>query len=371
MTVFPTLLHIDWARIHGGESFTPWVPLLAPLSLLYGAAVRLHVATALRGKRKSLPGFVVSIGNLTTGGTGKTPAVHMLAEWACAQGFRVAVLSRGYGGRHRKGVLEVSDGETVFAGPEDAGDEPFLLAKKLRGIPVLTAKDRYSAGLLARRKHDSNFFILDDGFQHLTLKRDLDMVLLDAATPFGNGHLLPRGPLREPKSHLKRADAFIITRSHGPTGDGEIMAFCRKKFPHKPLFRSAHQPKTVVFPHSGKIFSSEHLKGMGVVAFAGIARPDVFKRTLTELGAEIRLFRRFRDHHTFTNQDILDLVRQKEALGADCLITTEKDWVRVERFVPHVSDMAYLTITFTLSPAPDAFLQMVKTASKCSADLDP
>ena len=371
MTLFSTLLHIDWAKIHGGESFTPWGPLLMPLSLLYGAGARLRIASAIRAKRNSLPGFVVSIGNLTTGGTGKTPAVHMLAEWACAQGFRVAVLSRGYGGRHRKGVLEVSDGETVFAGPEDAGDEPFLLAKKLRGIPVLTAKDRYSAGLLARRKHDSNFFILDDGFQHLTLKRDLDMVLLDAATPFGNGHLLPRGPLREPKSHLKRADAFIITRSHGPTGDGEIMAFCRKKFPHKPLFRSAHQPKTVVFPHSGKIFSSEHLKGMGVVAFAGIARPDVFKRTLTELGAEIRLFRRFRDHHTFTNQDILDLVRQKEALGADCLITTEKDWVRVERFVPHVSDMAYLTITFTLSPAPDAFLQMVKTASKCSADLDP
>lgn len=370
MTVFSKILHPDWARIHGGESSTPLCLLLAPMSLIYGFGAGLRTKFALRKKRERLPGFVVSIGNLTTGGTGKTPAVQWLAEWARKEGFRAAVLSRGYGGRRGKGVLVVSDGKTVFAGPDAAGDEPYLLAKYLRGIPVLTAKKRYRAGLLAYRKYGCDFFILDDGFQHLSLQRDLDLVLIDAVKPFGNGRLLPWGPLREPISHLARADAFIITRSREGEIDKRVPDLFPTRFPHKPLFRSAHQPKIVVFPHSGQIFYPEFIKDKRVVAFAGIARPGVFEETLRELGSDVLLFKRFRDHHNFSKQDLSGLIGQKEALGADFLITTEKDWVRAEKFLSLIPDAAYLTISFSLSPSPDVFFRMVKDASRQAAGMD-
>jgi len=370
MTVFSKIFHLDWASIHSGESSPPLCLMLAPLSLLYGFGAGLRLKIALKKKREKLPGFVVSIGNLTTGGTGKTPAVQWLAEWARGEGFRAAVLSRGYGGRHGSSVLVVSDGKTVFAGPDAAGDEPYLLAKNLRGIPVLTAKKRYQAGLLAHRKYGCDFFILDDGFQHLTLQRDLDLVLMDAVKPFGNGRLLPRGPLREPINHLTRADVFVITRSHEGVADKRLSDLLPTGFPHKPLFRSTHQPRAVVFPHSDQVFGPEFMKGKRVVAFAGIARPDVFKETLTELGADILLFKRFRDHHNFSEQDLFGLAGQKETLGADCLITTEKDWVRAEKILSHHSDAAYLTISFSLSPSPDAFLKMVKNVSRQATGLD-
>jgi tetraacyldisaccharide 4'-kinase len=204
----------DWGRIHHGESPGFWSPLLTVFSILYGAAVRFRVTIYKRRgfKKKILPGFVVSIGNLTAGGTGKTPAVVMLARWALNQGYRVAVLTRGYGRLSKAKVLEVSDGEVIKADCRESGDEPYLLAKKLTGVPVIISSKRFTAGTFAHRKFGANFFILDDGFQHLGLKRDLDLVLIDAIRPFGNGHLLPWGPLREPIDQLARAGALILTR---------------------------------------------------------------------------------------------------------------------------------------------------------------
>lgn len=305
---------------------------------------------------------MVSIGNLTTGGTGKTPAVHMLAKWARDEGFRAAVLSRGYGGSHRKGVLEVSDGDTILAGPREAGDEPYLLARKLRGVPVVISKDRYMAGLLAQQKHGTNFFILDDGFQHLALKRDLDLVLLDASNPFGNGHLLPWGPLREPKDHLERADAFIITRSQGKTGKG-LLDILEAGFPDKPIFWSEHRPESVVLPGDDRV-GPDFLEGKRVIAFAGIARPQFFKETLARLGAEMLSYRPFRDHYAFSHRDIQDLVHQKETMKADLLITTEKDWVRIQGMMPESSHIAYLTISFQLSSSfRDFFFKSLKKSS--------
>jgi len=194
----------DWSQIHQKETSGLLSVVLAFFSVLYGAGVKLRLRAYSGGlfKRKSLPGVVVSIGNLTVGGTGKTPAVIMLAKWALNEGFRVALLSRGYGGRYRKKVLEVSDGNSIKADPRDAGDEPYLLAKKLSGIPVVVSGKRYAAGIFAHEKFGCNFFILDDGFQHMELRRDLDLALIDAEKPFGNGHLLPRGPLREPVDQL-------------------------------------------------------------------------------------------------------------------------------------------------------------------------
>ena len=351
---------IDWAKIHATRTFLPVTPALALFSFLYGLGVRLRRIAFGRIKKKTLPGFVVSIGNLTVGGTGKTPAVCMLAEWALGEGYRVAILSRGYGGRYKTRVFEVSDGNDIKAGPVEGGDEAYLLAKKLPGVPVIISKKRYWAGLLTHKKFGTNFFILDDGFQHLALKRDLDLVLIDASTPFGNGHLLPWGPLREPVTGLKRADAFIVTRFDEDHSGDDLMGLLHRQFPDQPLFRSDHTPKQIVFPGRKFVDHSGFLKGKRVIAFAGIARPEVFKETLIRLGVELVFFKGFEDHHSFHPEEIQDLMIKKGRLKADYLLTTEKDWVRMETLLPEYPDLAYLTITFTLLTGMDAFFRMVK-----------
>ncbi len=351
---------INWSDIHNRKRISPGTLPLAFLSYLYGLGVRFRLAAYQRIKRRSLPGFVVSIGNLTVGGTGKTPAACMLAQWALDEGYRVAVLSRGYGGWYTEKVLEVSDGNHINAGPREAGDEPYLIAKKLQGVPVIVAPKRYLAGLFAREKFRTNFFILDDGFQHLALKRDLDLALIDASNPFGNGYLLPRGPLREPVAQLKRADAFIITRS-GPDGlSHELIDELKNKFPNKPIFRSDHLPEKIVIPSRGLVNNVDLINGQAIMGFAGIARPDVFKETLTELGAEVVFFRVFRDHHTYRSGEIQELMTEKRRLNAGYVLTTEKDWVRMEGFVPPHPDLAYLTIKFSVLDNREKFFNMVK-----------
>ena len=356
----------DWSQIHQKETSGLLSVVLAFFSVLYGAGVKLRLRAYSGGlfKRKSLPGFVVSIGNLTVGGTGKTPAVIMLAKWALNEGFRVALLSRGYGGRYRKKVLEVSDGNSIKADPRDAGDEPYLLAKKLSGIPVVISGKRYAAGIFAHEKFGCNFFILDDGFQHLELRRDLDLALIDAAKPFGNGHLLPRGPLREPVDQLARADACILTRC-GVQGSGDkLLNFLGEGSPAIPIFYADHLPEKVVFPFLDEVHEPGILKGKRVVAFAGIARPEIFKQTLVGLGADPVYFKGFRDHYIFKQDEIQALIHMKDKLGAQYLITTEKDWVRIASVVPACHDMAYLCIEFALLSDQDDFFRMIKNEIK-------
>lgn len=349
----------DWSNIHSRKAPLLWSVILAPLSLMYGLGVRVRVKGLLGKRKKFLPGFVLSVGNLTTGGTGKTPAVRMLAEWAVGEGCRVAVLSRGYGGRHGQGFLEVSDGEHVFSSPSEAGDEPCLLAASLKGVPVVIARERYLAGLLAHEKYGADFYILDDGFQHLALHRDLDLVLLDAEKPFGNGHLLPWGPLREPKNHLERADAFVITRTDRKRDLSDLTGFLGRHFPEKPLFKSEHRPEALHFPDAGRTYAPEFLRGKRIVAFAGIARPGFFRETLKGLGAEPVWFKGSRDHHVFSDREIRELIRRKEDLGAECLVTTEKDWVRIKDRMPEVRDFAYLTIVLSLA-SKNALFEMIR-----------
>ncbi|MBN2122659.1 MAG: tetraacyldisaccharide 4'-kinase, partial [Deltaproteobacteria bacterium] len=355
-----TFMAVDWMRIHQQERLRPATLPLALLSLLYGLGVRLRVRARLKGRRHVLPGFTVSIGNLTVGGTGKTPAVRMLAEWAAQRGYRVAVLSRGYGGRHGQKVLVVSDGSRIYAGAEEAGDEPCLLAQRLREVPVVVSRSRYEAGRLAHRRFGSTFFILDDGFQHLTLRRDLDIVLLDALRPFGNGHLLPLGPLREPVGHLDRADAFVITRSADKDSVANLADTLGETCPGKPVYRGVHVPDEAVFPRMEGPCGVDFLKGLRVVAFAGIARPDAFLDTLEHLGTEVASFRGFRDHYRYTGADIRDLVTEKKALGARFLLTTEKDWVRMGGPARQVPELGYLAIRFDLSSGRNAFFEMVR-----------
>lgn len=351
-----------WSRIHQKKGLGPLSLFLAFISIFYGLGVRFRLWAYLNRvfKRRSLPGFVVSIGNLTAGGTGKTPAVVMLARWALDEGYRVAVLSRGYRGQYRQKVLEVSDGKRVKADSEEAGDEPYLLAGKLPGVSVVVSRKRYLAGLFAHEKFGADFFILDDGFQHLELNRDLDLVLIDAANPLGNGHLLPWGPLREPVGRLARADALILARFRGNDSGQETLAFLKRGFPSTPFFCADHMPEKVVFPHSNDIRGPGFLRDRSVVAFAGIARPQVFKETLIGLGANVVCFRGFADHYRFKREDIEALIQMKEKCGADYLLTTEKDWVRIAPFARMYPEMGYLCIIFQLLSGEDDLLKMIK-----------
>jgi tetraacyldisaccharide 4'-kinase len=353
----------DWSTIHESRSFSLVTLPLALCSFLYGLGVRLQQMARRKRKGKILPGVVVSVGNLTAGGTGKTPAACMLAKWALTEGFRVAILSRGYGGQHQGRVLEVSDGDDIQATPLEAGDEPYLLARRLKGIPVVIAKKRYFAGLYAHERFGSNFFILDDGFQHLDLHRDLDLVLMDASSPFGNGHLLPWGPLREPRAGLERADAFLITRCGHDEFAKVLMDELKREWPDKSVFRSDHVPEKIVFPADGAVHNADFLKGKRVVAFAGIAKPEGLIKTLADLGADVVSFKRFEDHHPFQPYEIQALMDKKESLHTDCLLTTEKDWVRMEGIVPLYSDLAYLTIRMDVWDEKEAFFRVVKEAA--------
>jgi tetraacyldisaccharide 4'-kinase len=334
---------LDWSEIHERRELGPVSLPLALLSVFYGMGVKWRVKAFEKRKRHRLPGFVVSIGNITAGGAGKTPATMMIAKWAADQGFRVAVLSRGYRGRYHQEVLEVSDGKEIKAKASEAGDEPVLMASRLPGVPIVLSRKRYLAGLHAVRKFSSNFFLLDDGFQHMGLARDMDLVLLDAKSPFGNGRLLPWGPLREPIEHLSRATDFLFTRWQGDRVEIKWADAVERRFGGKPLFKSAHVADQVVIRRERH--SALFLRGKRVFAFAGIAKPLAFRKTLLDAGADVIDFRVFRDHHRFTEAEIKNLASSRTASGADLLITTEKDWVRLEGFRTICPDLAFLTVS--------------------------
>jgi len=351
----------NWSEIHERDTFGPLILPLALLSMFYGLGVRLRTKAWERRKSRALPGFVVSVGNLTVGGTGKTPAAMMLAQWAFRQGHRVAVLSRGYGGKYEQEVLEVSDGHDIKAGPREAGDEPFLMATRLQGVPVILARKRHLAGLHAHRRFRSDFFILDDGYQHLALKRDFDLVLMDAVRPFGNGHLLPWGPLREPVSHLRRADAFLVTAT-GPGAEGngdDLPGLLKSRFPGKPRFRATRLPDRIVFPNRNEDHDPLYLRGKRILAFAGIAGPTRFRDTLSGLGAEVVSFHSFRDHHDFTSEEMRQLTEWKDRLGVSAMVTTEKDWVRLRERVDH-PDLGYLSIRLDLASDLDGLVAVIR-----------
>lgn len=352
----------DWAGIHRDHKGGPFRFFLKILSALYGIGVSIRLwmyrCGLLKGQR--LPVFVVSIGNITSGGTGKTPAVHLLAGWALEQGYRPAVLSRGYGGQFKGKVLEVSNREGIRTSQEKSGDEPYLLARALPGIPVIVSRNRYHGGLRAIEKYSSDFLILDDGFQHLELQRDFNIVLLDASNPFGNGRLLPRGPLREPVTELKRADCCIMSHSKGSDETLTSGRLTTDRLPDVPVFHSDHVPVEAIFPESGEHFKAGLLQGKRVVAFAGIAHPGYFKETLESLGSEVVYFKPFGDHHRYHAREIQALVSKKGTLNAHYTLTTAKDWVKVDAVCPGDETLGYVEIAFTLLGHGEAFFEMVK-----------
>jgi tetraacyldisaccharide 4'-kinase len=339
-------------------------PFLSLASGLYFLGIKLWSLQWVFRRPAALPGLVVSIGNLTVGGTGKTPAVIMLARWALQAGYRVAVLSRGYGGQYHEKILEVTDGTIIKSDSSKAGDEPCLMAEKLKGVPIVLSKERFRAGQWAREHYGTDFFILDDGFQHRALKRDLDLVLLDAVAPFSNGHLLPWGLLREPIRHLKRAQAFLITRYDQKYLNDELETFLKSVFPAKPFFKSIHLPEQVVFSGGGASYSPEYLQDKHVAAFAGIANPEAFKATLLQLGAEIIFFRIFKDHHPYRMDEIHDLAAKARENKADFVITTEKDWMRIKALGEPFPELAYLSVQFRILAEEQLFFDILKNKAK-------
>lgn len=229
-------------------------------------------------------------------------------------------------------------------GWREAGDEPVLIAGALPGIPVLTGSRRLLTGRAAMETFGADVLILDDGFQHRSLFRDIDMVLLDAARPFGNGFLLPGGPLREPADSLGRADLLLRT---GNEGNGEPL----REAASLPSFRAIHKPRGLVAGGTGRIETVAALRGQKVFAFVGIGSPDSFRRSLAELGAAVVGFRVFADHHPYALSDIGNLRRLAAESGAARIVTTEKDGIRLTDFPDFLAELFLLRIAMEISPA--------------------
>ncbi len=308
---------------------------LSLFSTIYGMAVLVRgFLYAFRFFRiKSLPCTVISVGNITLGGTGKTPTVIHIAGMLLKNRKRPVVLSRGFGRKNESEIVVVSDGGKVLAEPKTGGDEPVLIGSKLWGVPVVVGKDRYRAGLFAVKKFRPEAVVLDDGFQHRRLKRDINIALMDALDPFGNGKLFPAGILREPLTALKRADVVLITRADKVNDLEPLKAVIRENTRAR-IFTSYLVPLDLIEAGAGEVRPLSALRGMKVLAFSGIARPESFSSLLRSHGADIRTEVTYPDHYEYRKPDIASLFRRMTDEKLDMLVTTEKDAVRLGPLKP-------------------------------------
>ena len=311
--------------------------LLSPLCLLsffYGFLVRARVFLYRAGffRSASLPCKVISVGNITLGGTGKTPFVILLAELFRSRQIPVAILSRGYKGSFSGPSGMVSDGRKTFLDARQAGDEPSLLARRLPGVPVFIGRERRLSGRAAVDRFQVQAVILDDGFQHLPLERDLNFLLLEARLPFGNGWLFPRGVLREPPGQAGRADAIILTKADQADNILILKDHLHRLAPGCPIFAVRYAPVAVRDLFQEQILPLEVLRGKKILGFAGIGSPASFRRSLENLGAEIVGFQSFRDHYPYRPEDFQMLLQDAREGGAEAVVTTEKDSIRLEGF---------------------------------------
>ncbi|HZT23602.1 MAG TPA: tetraacyldisaccharide 4'-kinase [Verrucomicrobiae bacterium] len=292
---------------------------------------------------KTLGVQVIAIGNLTVGGTGKTPVVEKFARELRDAGRNVAILSRGYRSKPlplhvallNKILLRedqtpprvVSDGKSLLLDSEMAGDEPYMLASNLKDVVVLVDKDRVKSGRYAIEKFGCDTLLLDDGFQYWELRgRRHDVVLIDCQQPFGNGHLLPRGTLREPPSHLARAQTIFITKSNGHTA--ELRERISQFNPAAAIIECVHHPLYLEDVFTGERCGLDLLRGKKIASLSGIAQPESFEQSLVTLGAELVYSKRFADHHRFSQQEILNVINRAKKRQARTIITTQKDAVR-------------------------------------------
>lgn len=315
--------------------------VLSPFVLLYGMVVLLRNFCYDRGllsaQRLNRP--VISVGNLTMGGTGKTPMVILLARLLISRGLKVCVLSRGYGGTMGKTGGIIADGSDLLATPSEAGDEPYLMACSVPGLMVAVGADRHAAGLLAQERLAPDIFVLDDGFQHRRLARDLDIVLLDAERPFANGFLLPAGGLREPVSSLKRAHLAIVTRCRSGSDLPPISL---------PTCRAFHLPGMVTSLTGGPAAPLSSLAGERVAAFAGIASPKGFFDMLRQADIELVDTLALPDHASYGPVDVEAVAELGRRTGATILLTTAKDGVKLVPWADRLGDVRILSLEMGL-----------------------
>lgn len=339
------------------------------LSLLYGLGVKVILACYELGILKTgrLDVDVISVGNVTLGGTGKTPVVEMVASILQGDKQKVAILSRGYGRKIRNSKFEIQNGriEGASATVDQVGDEPLLLSNHLPEVPILVGTDKLKTGQEAIARYGVGTILLDDGFQHWRLKRDLDIVVIDSANPFGNGKCLPRGILREPISSLKRADVVVLTKTdvkgqpsainlrlserekrenldhsplpsppRGEKEDGgekeELMAMLNKVNPGVLTVEAVHQPRHFRDLASQKTLDLSYIRGQRVCCLSGIGDPTYFERILRGLGAKVCLGFRFLDHHRYAPADLEKIYRDCRKEAIETVVTTEKDAVRMK-----------------------------------------
>lgn len=299
-------------------------------------------------RNKALGCLVVSIGNLTCGGTGKTPVVEVFAKTLSQKGRRVAILSRGYRSKDRPFIEKmkekfsskrhevpprvVSDGKSLLLNSSSAGDEPYMLASNLQDVVVLVDKNRVKAGLYAIAEFESDTLILDDGFQYLDLKPRLNIVLVDSTQPFHNHHVLPRGLLREPIKNIRRADYIFLTKSNGGKHLRHIKNFLRKHNRRAEIIECRHEPKYLEDVYNKEEHRNlDYLKGKKIAALSGIANPKSFEEFLNDFGSDIVHHERFADHHRYSQQELINFINKSKEEKADMIVTTEKDAVRFPR----------------------------------------
>lgn len=321
---------------------------LRELSRLYGLVVGVRLFLYQKGlvRHHALGCQVISIGNLTVGGTGKTPVVEIFARELQKAGRRVAILSRGYKkakAPFKRRIMDhillrekqcpprvVSDGVTLLLDSAMSGDEPYMLASNLPDVAVLVDKDRVKSGRYAINKLGCDTLVLDDGFQYMALKHRLDIALVDCTNPFGNEYVLPRGILREPIRNISRSSFIFITKSNG-TGTEELRMRLRELNPAAEIIECRHTARYLTHVFTSECRELDYLHGRKVVAMSGIAMPAGFEEELGRRGAVVVGAHRFADHHCYSQQEIIDIINTAKRKGAEAIVTTEKDAVRFPR----------------------------------------
>ena len=311
---------------------------------------------------------VISIGNVTAGGTGKTPVTEIFARELTKAGRKVAILSRGYRRKEApwwqrmfKNVIEkpvvVSDGRQILVDAATGGDEPYMLAANLPGVCVLVDRSRVKSGRYAISRYGCDTLILDDGFQYQKLRHSLEVVLVDKTNPIGNGHMLPRGVLREPAKHLARADFVFITKSDGDSD--EVRQLVRTYNDRAEIIECRHAPRVLRDVYTREELPLEWLKGKTLATLSGIAVPQGFENSLRRLGAKVIWCERYADHHRYDASEIIYALNRSADLKCDALITTEKDAVRFPRLEKTPVPCYYLRVDIEILKGAGNFTEAV------------
>ncbi len=333
----------DLASLQQKLLATPLRFLFIPLSWLYGASVWIRNRLYALGlfKARTLPCRVISVGNIVVGGTGKTPAVITIASHLQKQGRRVAILLRGYKRQSREKVTIVSDGKRVCASLRESGDEAYMMATHLSGIPIVVSSQRYQAGRVALEHFEVDVLLLDDGFQHRQLARDVDILTVPTERPFGDSvKLLPAGTLRESPTALRRADIILLTRTETANISLHAKEIVKRFAPNALILESVHQP-VYLYPlaankstqKTNTRAAAKALEGKRILAVCGIGNPDAFVATLMRCSAKNVELLAYPDHHVYTEADLGQMGRTFQATQADLIVTTQKDEGKLEPFV--------------------------------------